>query len=87
LRWLVRDKGKSLAQISKAMGIGKGGAIVPEYFTGAEKTDREMFGKLTPEERAVYAQAQKDHAESVRRFVRAANAMRGELLGLAHAAR
>lgn len=60
LKWLT-DRGKSVEAIKEAVGIRKSGVIAPELFTGGQAREKEMLKALTPYQRGVYRQAQKDH--------------------------
>ena len=73
---LVREDGKSLKDISKAMGIREDGSVKPEMFTGDHKAEERLKHSLSPEQRKVYAQAQREHTQIGMRF-KAAAARRG----------
>lgn len=74
IKWL-QDRGHSMDSISRAVGISKGGAIKPETFAGSQEREREMLAKLTPEQKDVYSQAQRDHAANAIKFLRIAGSI------------
>ncbi len=61
--------GKTLHQIGMAMGLRQGG-IAPEMYTGSHATEVKMLQALTPEQREVHNQAQREHQENARRYQR-----------------
>ncbi len=68
VQWL-QNRGKPLYAIAEAMGIRKDGTIKPEQFAGGEAREEEMLKHLTPEQKQVYAQAQREHLQNAVRFM------------------
>lgn len=66
VQWLL-GRGKTLKQIGEALGI-KAGGISKEQFTGGAEREQSMLATLTPEQRKVYDQAQRDHVENAKKF-------------------
>lgn len=67
VQWL-QQRGKGMDQIEHAVGWTKAGEIKPEQFAGSADREAEMLRKLTPPQRAVYDQAQRDHRENSMKF-------------------
>jgi hypothetical protein len=57
---MLADRGKTEAQIRKAVGITANG-IQPEKFTGKAERERLLMQSLTPEQKEIYKEAQADH--------------------------
>lgn len=72
IKWL-QDRGHSMQAISESVGLSKGGAIKPEMFAGSHAREQEMLAKLTPAQKVIYDQAQRDHALDAIKFLRIAS--------------
>jgi hypothetical protein len=74
------DRGKTWDQIRASAGISKGGGIKPERFTGGTTTREHEFVKsLTPDQKEIYEQAQRDHIENAKKLRALLTRIRPEL--------
>lgn len=73
--------GKSREAVLNAVGIKTGaetsGGVKTELFAGSAAREQEMLRSLTPYQKQVYRQAQKDHAENARKLQRVINSVPG----------
>ena len=76
IRQLLQD-GKSLPKIGKALGLHNG-QVDPELFTGSKAGDRQIWSKLTPEQKALYDQAQRDRGAGARLYQQYARQLVGK---------
>ena len=67
IRALVRG-GKTVAEISRGMGIHPDCSIPPKLYTGTHAGEQMMLRNLTPEGRDTYHAAQKEHRDMAHRF-------------------
>lgn len=63
----LAKSGKTADDVRRAVGIREDGQISPEMFAGGKERELDMLKHLTPAEKVIYAQAQRDHiANAVR---------------------
>ena len=59
----------TLSRIGRALGMSPDGkSVTPELFTGSKAGELEFFSKLSPVQKEIYRQAQRDRGASVRFF-------------------
>lgn len=61
IQWLT-GQGKTQQEIRNAVGLSANG-VKPELFTGSKDQEQHFVASLTPYQRTVYAQAQRDHIQ------------------------
>ena len=72
---LVTQGGKSLEQVGKALGIQGDGKVAPELFTGKADTEAKMLAALTPEQKRLWGQAQRERVANAQLFAKAVSGM------------
>ena len=79
VRMLV-DRGHTWDQIRAGAGISRGGSITTERFTGGTTSrEKEFVRSLTPEQKEIYDQAQRDHVANAKKLRDLLTQLRPEL--------
>jgi len=69
------DRGKTVKQITGAVGMSPNGEIKPEMFAGSKDRERDMLRHLTPDQIKTYQEAQSDHRRNAQRLLPVLNQM------------